>query len=80
MNQRAHRRFHNPFSLMRLDIDEIEAPLVIIALGVILALATPIVGQFDCDAFDTASTLLDISQALITGGLGGAVFKPLRSR
>lgn len=65
---------------MRFLVDGLEAPFLIIALGVMLAIAAPMISlSSDCESVDTINSLLDISQVLISGGLGGAIFKPLKS-
>lgn len=59
---------------------EIESPLLVIALGVLLAIAAPAVTSSYSYGGDQAfNRLLDISQVLISGGLGGALFQPFRS-
>lgn len=60
---------------MRFSIDDLESPLLVIILGVALAVMAISLGTES----KTVDAILDISQALITGGLGGIAFKPLRN-
>lgn len=59
---------------------DIEAPIAVILIGVLLAIIAALIGHTDnsinaCDV-ETIQGLLDLARSLVTGGLGGAIFKP----